>query len=256
MEEYYVEKVNTRMKENGMEFFLQVLKPGSIGTNAHIHESIEILWFQKGRFRVNINEAEYHVKTGDVLLFRSNAIHKVFAKMEDEETYYVLKVKPSLFLELSSEQNAIGYMLRFVLPDKNQKVCWYAEEAEGREVREALEKLAREFETDSLCKDISLKLCAGQVLLCLLKDMIRDEMRRGVQGPSNDNVAAQIYTVIRYINENYAGDIDARGCGEMVHMSYSYFSRSFKNARTASYTFKHMHAMRALYVAYQASVVS
>ena len=30
----------------------------------------------------------------------------------------------------------------------------------------------------------------------------------------------------------------------------------FENARTASYTIKHMHAMRALYVAYQASVVS
>lgn len=235
MEAYYVEKVNTRMKETGMEFFLQILTPGAVGTNSHIHESIEILWFRSGRFRVSINETEYHVKKDDILLFRSNAIHKVYAEKEEEETYYVLKVKPSFFLELASEQNAIGYLLRFVLPDKDGKTCWYAEDERGAAVREALKLLLREYEEDSLCKDISLKLCAGQVLLCLLRDMMRDEKERGVQGPTNDNAAAQIYSVIRFINENYGSDIDAGQCGEMVHMSYSYFSHCFKNVTGRSF---------------------
>lgn len=223
------------MKENGMEFFVQNFTPDSPGVRAHIHDSIEILLIQQGCFHVYLNEAECHVKKGDVLLFRSNTIHSLFLEGKERGAYYVLKVKPSFFMELASEQNAIGYVLRFVLADKEGKFCWSQGEITGSQTQSAVEELIREYQTEGLCKDISMKLCAGRLLLCLLRDMMLDEEKRGVLGPSNDHAAAQIYKVIRYINENYSSEIDARECGMFVNMSYSYFSRCFKNVTGKSF---------------------
>lgn len=236
MEEYYVEHVNAQMKEHGMEFFLMNPPPGTLSTPAHIHESIEILGIRSGQFQIRINETEYHVQKGDILLFRSNTIHNTYTKEAENPSYYVLKVKPSLLSELAAEENATGYLLRFVLPNKESKSFWSAEDPTGREIRNAFEALVQELASDSLCHDISLKLCAGQVLLCMLRDLLRDEARRGISLHSNHTAATQIYKTIRYINENYSNDIDAAACGKLVHMSYSYFSRSFKHV--TGYSFK------------------
>ena len=235
MEKYYVEHITAEMKAQGMEFFLQKSQHGILHTPAHIHEAIEILAVHSGQIQVYINETEYCAKKGDILLLRSNAIHKIYSERIEESAYYVLKVNPSLFLELASEQNATGYILRFVLQDKESKSYWAAEDPDGQELRNVFENLFQELASDNLCRDMALKLCAGQVLLCMLRDILREEIRRGIPQHANNTAATQIYKAIRYINENYGNDINAETCGEFVHMSYSYFSRGFKNVTGISF---------------------
>lgn len=227
MEEYIIiEQETDEMKENGMEFFSQQVEKNGVGTPGHIHDFIEIILVTAGSFRIFVDEAEYAVQKGDIVLFRSNTIHGIYANSLPVNEYYVLKVKPSLFFELASEKNVISYLLRFVIAGKDLKTHWNAEELSGSEIADAVEKLMAEYSSETLCRDISLKICAYRIILSLLRDMMCNE--GSSRQTASDNITAQIYRSIMYINQYYKEDIYAEDCAKNVNMSYSYFSRCFK----------------------------
>ena len=229
MPNYTIEQLNPIMKEKGMEFFLQISQPETLCAKPHIHDSIEIIWVQEGSFKIQANDTEYQASKGELILFRSNTIHVISANSLPDNRYYVLKIKPSIFFELASEQNAISYALRFVLAGMNGKTFWSQKDTEENGITALYDQLIRECDGHPLCQDIAMKLCACRIVLTLLQDIIKDEYTRGIQGPSNDNAAAQIYQTIRLIHKQYADDLNARMCAAQASMSYSYFSRCFKN---------------------------
>ena len=98
-----------------------------------------------------------------------------------------------------------------------------------------MKKLIIESVDEGLCKDMSLKLCACQVMLGLLRDIIKYEEKNRINISANDSAAAQIYKAIRNIHKNYTEEIDAGKYAKMVGMSYSYFSRCFKRITGRSF---------------------
>lgn len=235
MNEYYVERKNNQMQEYGMEFFKQETHPYMLGAQAHIHDAIEFLSIQEGKYHIFVNGIEYTAAEGDVLLFRSNAIHSIYAEDCAVNSYYVLKVKPTLFFELAAAEKAVSYVLRFSLSDSCGKTHWRAEELAGSEIKDSFEKLITGYFKEDLCKDISLKIDSYNVVLALLRDMIKKEEEDGMSLAVNDSAAAQIYKVIRYMNQNFREELDARECCKRVNMSYSYFSRCFKRVTGRSF---------------------
>lgn len=229
MPNFTIEQHNPNMKEKGMEFFLQTFRPEEMCTAPHIHDSIEIILVREGSFRILVDDTEYQASKGELILFRSNTIHIVSSSALPDNQYYVLKIKPSLFFDLASQQNAVSYALRFIPAANTGKTLWTKEEVDANGTTALYDCLIRELNQERLCQDICMKLYACQIVLALLRDIINEENARDIQGPSNDNAAAQIYQTIRLINKRYAEDIDARMCAELVSMSYSYFSRCFKN---------------------------
>ena len=243
MEDFIIiEQETEEMKEDGMEFFSQTVPANGVGTPGHIHDTIEIVWITEGSFRIFIDDTEYDANRGELILFRSNTIHGVYAGQQPYNEYYVLKIKPSSFFELASEKNVMQYLLRFVIADKRAKTHWTASELPNSEIHSAIGKLITEYHADGICKDISLKLCAYQIILALLRDMILREEKDSLQS-SAQNTAAQIYRSIQYINLRYKEDIDAGQCADRVNMSYSYFSRCFKKITGRSFK-KYLNEVR------------
>lgn len=228
MNDYYVETENSEMKEHGMEFFISRFQPCAAAVKAHIHDAIEILYIQDGKYNIFVGGEEYSAKEGDILLFRSNAIHRIYTMASTVNRYYVLKLMPSVFFELASRENAVSYVLRFSLSGNEGKVHWLAEELPGTGLKEAFDGLIREGGSTGPCADISMKIRVYQVLLAFLCDMIRREEQQGIRRLANDSAAAQIYKVLQWINKNFGEEVNAETCSRMINMSYSYFSRCFK----------------------------
>lgn len=226
-EKIIIERETEEMKEDGMEFFPQTVSANAVGTPGHIHDTIEIVLITAGSFRIFIDDAEYSAKQGDLILFRSNTIHGVYAESQPYNEYYVLKIKPSSFFELASEKNVMQYLLRFVIADKTAKTHWTADILKNSEIEAAFSELMREYHAEGVCRDISLKLAAYRVILAMLRDMMQKEDKNKLQSAAQ-NIASQVYRSIQYINHHYNEDLDAGLCAELVSMSYSYFSRSFR----------------------------
>lgn len=228
MGEYYVEWISERMREFGMEFFHQTVAAEAFGARAHIHDSIEIIFVEEGIFHVFINEEHCLAGAGDVLLFRSNTIHSIVASSSLKNSYFVLKLKPELLMELASKKTAPEYLLRFSASGNSGKSHWSGDEIQKSGIGEAFGNLIREYQGEELCGDISLKIYSCHVILELLRDIIRNEQRTGVRIPLAGNAEEQIYHAITYIHRNLGENLNARMLSEMVNMSYSYFSRCFK----------------------------
>lgn len=235
MNEYYVEETGQELDGYGIHFFRQHVQPCTFGAGAHIHDAIELIFIESGYYQIFVNGVEYTALPGDVFLFRANVIHSIYTGSPAENRYYVLKIRPSVIFEYSSEKNAMNYVMQFVVSDSKGKVRWTADELAEGEIRASFCRLAEAWRNDGPCKDILLKICAGQVIYALLSDFLKNRELQKEKELVNEGAAVQIYKAIRYINRNYSSDIDARQISEMVNMSYSYFSRCFKKITGRSF---------------------
>jgi len=234
MSEYFVEKENLRMARDGIEFFKAPFTSIQGMVSPHIHGAVEMLFIQKGDFRVFIGDTESIVPEGGAVLFRSNTIHRVYP-MEENSLYYVLKVQPSFVMDFSAKESASAYLLSLAMNNVRGKNIWTREECEKNRIHDAVKRLFEEAERDAYGCDIAVRICAAEIILALLRDTER-QMEIAGEESENENLMRRIYDAILYVNQHYAEDITAESCAKHVYLSYSYFSRSFK--RVTGSTFK------------------
>lgn len=227
-QEYYVESEVDTMVENGIEFFYQKITHSSIIVKPHIHTAVEILYIDKGSFKVFADNEEYILHPGDTILFRSHTIHKVYSFDSNVTGYYVLKIKPSNLLDFSSKRFGASYLLRLSLSNKNEKTVWKNDECLKNGITDLFNELIRETTDKLYGLDIALKLGCAKVLLIMLRDIEKEQNEKITDRAADENLIRRIYNSIVYINGNFAKELTAEKCGRLQYMSYSYFSRSFK----------------------------
>ena len=225
MKDYWVEAELEIISKTGMEFFFFQLSEQNPNVTPHIHAAVELLFVQSGKLHIFADEDELFANVGDVVLFRSNTIHRLYALEDGNASYYVLKFSPRLIMELSSPEHRSTYLLQLALNTKHEKTVWGSAEAEANGLHTALETLIRANGNSVLCGDIAMKIGTASVLLALLRDLLPDNPS-GHALPDG-NTARRIYDVTVYINEHYAEDLNAADCAARIFMSYSYFSRCF-----------------------------
>ena len=212
------------------EFFLQECDPHTTACTAHIHNAIELLYINEGSYTVFLDNVRYEVERGDLILFCSNAIHHVLTGDAAQNSYYVIKIPPSAFIELCKQDVGVSYSMRFALHRKEYKHLWKRTELAANGMQEILDRLVREYTERRYATDVATKLGIIGLLLAILRESTP------TQPTVNDMAATQIYGVMRYVQQHYAEDIDERQLSQQHGMSYSYFSRSFK--RITGMTFK------------------
>lgn len=225
MNEYRIEKERRELERLGVEAFLQRTAPGGIGTTPHIHSSVELVYISAGSFIVYADDVRYDVSAGDMVFFRSNTIHKVIAKNEPINEYYILKIHPSLIFSVAQNDMAPAYLIELSVNRADSRCIFRKEELESTDIPRLFVSVAYEMREKSSCHDIAVRAYAAEVLLFVLRHVKkREELLREGSG----NIRC-IYEVISYINKNYSEDITAQGCSVMANMSYSNFSRTFSS---------------------------
>lgn len=227
MKEYYVEKTDFDQLKNDIYLSLQSHEPCMVAAPAHIHSSIEIICVKEGSYTVFLDDVEYKIFAGDVILFRSNAIHHTISGTSKKNSYYVLKIKPEVIYTLAEPSNAGVYVLNFAVNHFSAKCLWMKKELEAEDspIRLGFQTLIREFYEDAAFSDVALKLAVGSILLGMMRSgaVIRHD---GLE--ARGEVVEAIYRAVVHINSHYAEQISAKQLCLLTGMSYSFFSRSFK----------------------------
>ncbi len=224
---YWVESDNTQMKKNGIEVFAQHSEGiGRWTATAHIHSSIEFLYMLTGSYRCIVDDEEFDASAGDLVMFPSSSIHRVYSLTDGSNDYLVIKIKPEIFVGLSGEYENSAYAMRFMLHTES-KLVWRKEELEASRIGAALGAIRHELPASLAAHDVAMKIAVVSLLVAILR---YDEACGAADSyMGNITVARQIYKAITYINRNYGKDITAADCAANVNMSYSYFSRTFKD---------------------------
>jgi len=224
--QYRVESDNTQLKKNGIEVFTQHSEGKGVWTaTAHIHSSIEFLYFLSGSYRCIIDDEEFETSAGDLVMFPSSSIHRVYSLTDGDNDYVVIKIKPEVFVGLSGEYENSAYAMRFML-HTSAKLVWRKAELESSGIGAAVEMIGRELGCGLAAHDIAMKIAVASLLIAVLR--YDESCGTADSYMGNITVARQIYKAITYINQNYGKDISAADCAAHINMSYSYFSRTFK----------------------------
>ena len=203
-----------------IEFFVQSTGAGRASCSLHIHSAIELLYVSEGSYKVYLNDEPLIIEQGDLVLFCSNTMHHVVAGDFPQNSYYVVKIAPSFFINFS--KNGTDYIMRFVIDKKGKKNLWKSEELAGSEIKRILEQLIEEYMLQKYASDVVLKLKVTELMVAILRD---DPFSPEAEGHRSLRI---IYNITNYIQSNYNEDIDEKKLAADHGMSYSYFSRTFK----------------------------
>ena len=219
-----------RVAGQEIEFFLQNNLKNTTACRAHIHKAVELLYVKEGSYTVTLDNTCYEIGEGDLILFCSGAIHHVVTGESAQNSYYVIKIPPSFFLGFAKRDAGAEYAMRFALNRRESKCLWRKEELKENEIKRVLDTLVNEFTQGKYASEVAIKLKIMELLLTILRQYTPSEPL------VNDQTSHLIYSVMNYVQERFAEDIDEKELAKSYGMSYSHFSRSFK--KVTGMTFK------------------
>ena len=232
--EYVTESPRKQLAEQGIEVFIQQSEQPMLVAHPHIHSALEFIYILKGKYKVYANDNEFDMSDGDLCFFRSGTIHRTYSLDRNGGSYFVMKIEPSIILNLANSEYGISYIMQFLLYGDDAKVLWTKEELSEGEIGRSVRGILEEHISENFGKELSIKIHASKLLL----EILRQENTGGGSFDvfsSDVSLTKQIYKAIVFINRNYGKDISALECAEHINMSYSYFSRSFKRITGKSF---------------------
>ena len=213
-----------------IEFFVQRNSKNTTACRAHIHKAVELLYIKEGSYTVSLDNTCYEIGEGDLILFCSGAIHHVVTGESVQNSYYVIKIPPTFFLDFAQRDAGAEYAMRFALNRRENKCFWHKEELKKSEIKRVLDTLVSEFTQEKYASEVAIKLKVMELLLTILRQDTQSEPL------VNDQTSYLIYSVMNYVQEKFAEDINEKELAKSYGMSYSHFSRSFK--KVTGMTFK------------------
>ena len=211
------------------DFQFHISRQGTNGEEVfsrfHWHEFIEILYCDEGTMLVTLENTEYTMKPGDMLLIGPNVVHKTFkAKNRKGSIYNLLFATPIVqgVTSCSSENRCINSFLNYL---SSFNYHYYTEkDTVPLGIEELLKKMEKCFYSEGDYNCIYLR--------AYLLDMVGRFCEHGVfpvepNGLSRQTVEA-INSTIEYIQTHCNEKITLSDMAEKANLSYHYYSRLFK----------------------------
>lgn len=227
-EDAYIEVEGSWFAEQGAKCALQYTGARQVATYGHLHEALELIYIKSGEFTAFIGDGRYEVTAGDLLFFRPSEIHRIYAGDTSQNSYYVIKIHPSLVFDVADKKNGASYMLRFAIGTKNAKRVWKNTELAATRVEKTVVEMERECRERRPYFDIAVREKAASLVLFLLRSEQGEDTGGYNAADREERFAVEtVYKALTYINSHSGEDISAADVSRAVAMSYSHFSRSF-----------------------------
>ena len=210
------------MSDKGVRFFKMPIMPAhTMATQIQMHEDFEMIYVKTGSIIVNIDGIKQSLRPGDFAFFRSRGVHGIYTENEAENDYYVLKIMPKFFYNLTPKNSQKSVPNRFLIYNTALKTFWTKEELEGSEILRNLNRLIEELENPGPITEITKILCGLNILEQIyLSDYTTFE--------SLSDEPNALLDIVAYINVWFALDLTAEDMAKRAHMNYAHFSRTFQ----------------------------
>ena len=199
---------------------------------AHFHDYVELLYLYDGKLRVWLNGKEYAFNEGELIIINSKESHRL-ESAAPESRYYVIKFNPENLWASNGSAKETRYVLPFLNSSSTHPrvfpASFVSEAGIGALVADAVSAWKnRPVGYELLLRGDVLKIF-GHVVGCLsdLGVEIKYTVGSGSLYGIMDNI-------IDYVNKNFTS-CDERELAKRYKVSYSYFSRTFKQMMNMSF---------------------
>ncbi len=199
---------------------------------AHYHEFLEMLYLIDGKMNVWLNDKLYPFEPGELILINSNETHRL-CSLAPESHYLVIKFTPKLLCTFQQTPKETQYILPFLARHSEQPRVYSKDFVESTNIRNYLFDAVGEWQE----KDIGYELALKADVLKVIRSVVAFLSRQGINvkvSAAGGNIHQTMSSVLEYINENFK-TVCEKDVADRFNISYSYFSRSFKQVMNMSF---------------------
>ncbi len=199
---------------------------------AHFHEFLEMLYLIKGDMTVWLNDNPFHFSRGELIIINSNETHRLSSNTAESE-YIVIKFTPKLLCTFQQTPKETRYILPFLSQQSNQPRVYCKEFVDASGIPALLSDAIKEWNEKSTGYELSLKADVLKTIRCVVGFLSEQGITVKVAA-AGSNIQHTISMILEYINENFR-TVDEKEVADRFNISYSYFSRSFKQIMNMSF---------------------
>ena len=192
----------------------------------HYHNYIEILYAIDCDAKVWINEKSYAFKSGDICFINPFEAHYVFSDREQND-YFVIKFLPEILFYEGQTASELKYIFPIMREIKNFDHIIKKGELKNKNIEFIMNNILKEWNEEKSGYEFLIR---GQILqmFCYIVRIWEKKSDKKFFSSIDNEIVKNIHDAVNYTIENL-DSVTEREAAEFVHMSYSYFSRSFKS---------------------------
>ncbi len=200
----------------------------------HWHEEVEILFFERGTYRLEVGLEHYEIDEPCFCFVRSTEFHAFYCKEDYVESAIVFS--PSMLLFSNNDDSQNEYLLPFINNDIfmprflfSDHPCFPTVLQYYRSIIQTLNPITADYATTHRTKHTSAsgQLLIKASLLGILATLAEAQLLTS-QPVTADARIELIKASIRYMKEHYAEKIYVSDLAQLANMNEQYYCRFFK----------------------------
>ena len=206
MSDFYYSATNKTMLNSSNEHFY-----------LHTHNKYEIYMFLEGDSKYIVEEKNYNLSPGDIIIIRKNEMHRVFHNRDTKYRRFVLMVSPEFFKQYSCEQYENAFSSNF-FGGKNKI---NSEIVHSSGLYDAIMRL--EKYSDNYTSLYSPVVCSIVIEILYLINQVSLFEAPTIESPLIKNI-------ISYINDNLKNEITLDELSKQFFISKYHMCHAFKKS--------------------------
>lgn len=194
----------------------------------HYHKELEFVFVKKGSLVFHIEEQSYRMQPGDVVLVGSDQLHANQRVDCREAVSLVMHVMLHPYFDPAIAPYS-PYFSEHLRPLSELNAIFRQQDAVRRQVGQNMRHIFKEMRAQEDSFEMAVSVQVKQMLLSLF----RHDPNRAGSGKGPDLHALQ--PVLHYVDQHLSGKIDMKEACRLLNMSYSYFSKYFKDVMGTSF---------------------
>lgn len=208
-----------------VEVQFNAVKAASYNGIFHFHSNPELIYCLSGRLKISFISSELSLKSGDWIFLNSSCPHRIDASSGFNE-HYSINFNPEILDVVSV--TPIPKANHFL--DRLPEYIYFP----SNEITGYTHSLFKRAFNNFTSGDFVKRLALQSTIMELMAYVFDKKLPKSDPSKQKDKNAA-IYATKEYIDKNYA-TVNLESAAENASMSYSYFSRIFKNTFNMSFS--------------------
>lgn len=194
----------------------------------HYHDYIELLYCLEGSLNLWLNDRHYRAKQGDLVLINSNEVHQIAGFTEGTHEYCVLRFEPEMLYDSSQSIFETKYVLPFILNNASPQKVFTNREICTTDIPRLVNDSCKEFAERKYGYELAIRSNICRIFLWILRYWNECGIDFHSVSENNTEIFEKIQSVLDYLMNHYDENITALEMANYCGLSYSYFSRTFK----------------------------
>lgn len=204
-----------------VEVFIQDTAQNEVQIKEHWHNYFEFLFLQQGAARHTINGRDYHVGSRKMVILLNGDIHGIYCDEEIRTKIYVVKFIPSMIHPKYRSVYQSKYLSAFMMQAEPIPVL---SDCQADELERQFERMVTEMKK----KETGYEYIIRGYILQFIGYLLREKIIYFKAETGTEKEQENIGNIVRYIEDNYALDINLTKMANSLHMNYFYTSKYFK----------------------------